>query len=60
MCVSMPMFDRSRASRNKWRRQDGGGRRHKALAHIPWGGGGGGFALYEIKLEALLGCSSVL
>jgi hypothetical protein len=31
----------------------GGDRRHKALAHIP-GGGGGGFALLEIKLEALL------
>ena len=41
VCVSMPMFDRSRASRNKCRRQDGGGRRHKALAHIPLGGGEG-------------------
>jgi hypothetical protein len=30
-------------------RQDGGGRRHKALAHFP-----GGFALLEIKLKALL------
>jgi len=58
VCVSMPMFDRSRASRNKWRRQDGGGRRHKALAYIPWVGGG--FALCEIKLGALLDCSFVL
>jgi hypothetical protein len=52
VCVSMPGFDRSREAaewRNKWR-QDGGGRRHKALDP-------GGFALLEIKLQALLGWS---
>jgi hypothetical protein len=38
-----------------------GRRRHKALAHIPGGPrGGGGFTLLEIKLQALLDCSTVL
>lgn len=53
MCVYDASVLEAAASRNKWR-QDGGGRRHKASAHIP-----GGFVLLEIKLQALLDWSVV-